>query len=82
MIEIFATEFIKQLVKGAVEEVRSTVSEKRKRRISEEEDRIKMDREVFDHKRSKVDLPRFSAAPGARLSHLTFEGDRAFPSQC
>uniref|UniRef100_UPI003A97D35F hypothetical protein n=1 Tax=Pseudophaeobacter arcticus TaxID=385492 RepID=UPI003A97D35F len=26
-----------------------------------------------------VDLSRFRAAPRARLSHLSFEGDRAFP---
>jgi hypothetical protein len=25
-----------------------------------------------------MDLSRFCAAPGARLSHLSFEGDRAF----
>lgn len=30
----------------------------------------------------KLDLSRFSAAPGARLSHLSFEGDRTFPAQC
>ena len=29
-----------------------------------------------------VDLSRFRAAPGARLSHLSFEGGRAFPAQC
>jgi hypothetical protein len=29
-----------------------------------------------------VDLSRFRAAPRACLSHLTFEGDRAFPAQC
>ena len=29
-----------------------------------------------------VDLSRFSAAPGARLSHLSFERDWAFPAQC
>ena len=29
-----------------------------------------------------VDLSRFSAAPGACLSHLPFESDRAFPAQC
>ena len=29
-----------------------------------------------------VDLSRFSAAPRARLSHLSFESDRAFPAQC
>jgi len=29
-----------------------------------------------------MDLSRFRAAPGARLSHLSFEGDRAFPAQC
>lgn len=27
-------------------------------------------------------LSRFRAAPCARLSHLSFEGDRAFPAQC
>ncbi|MDP2520539.1 hypothetical protein Q8W33_18350, partial [Shimia thalassica] len=27
----------------------------------------------------KMDLSRFRAAPSARLSHLPFEGDRAFP---
>jgi ParB family chromosome partitioning protein len=31
---------------------------------------------------AKVDLSRFSAAPSARLSHLSFEGDRAFPAEC
>lgn len=61
MIEIFATEFIKQLVKGAVEEVRSTVSDRRKRRISEEEDRIKIEREVFNHKRSEALAEKSSA---------------------
>ena len=30
----------------------------------------------------KLDLSRFSAAPRARLSHLSFESDRAFPAQC
>jgi len=29
-----------------------------------------------------LDLSRFSAAPSARLSHLPFESDRAFPAQC
>jgi len=29
-----------------------------------------------------MDLSRFRAAPSARLSHLSFEGDRAFPAQC
>ena len=29
-----------------------------------------------------LDLSRFCAAPGARLSHLPFESDRAFPAQC
>jgi len=32
--------------------------------------------------RSALDLSRFSAAPRARLSHLSFESDRAFPAQC
>jgi len=30
----------------------------------------------------QVVLPRFRAAPSARLSHLPFESDRAFPAQC
>ena len=29
-----------------------------------------------------MDLSRFCAAPSARLSHLLFEGGRAFPAQC
>ena len=29
-----------------------------------------------------LDLSRFRAAPSARLSHLSFESDRAFPAQC
>ena len=29
-----------------------------------------------------LDLSRFRGAPGARLSHLPFEGGRAFPAQC
>ena len=29
-----------------------------------------------------LDLSRFRAAPSARLSHLPFESDRAFPAQC
>ena len=29
-----------------------------------------------------LDLSRFSAAPSARLSHLAFESDGAFPTQC
>ena len=31
---------------------------------------------------SDLDLSRFSAAPSARLGHLPFECDRAFPAQC
>ena len=29
-----------------------------------------------------LDLSRFSAAPRARLSHLSFEGDQAFTTKC
>jgi hypothetical protein len=29
-----------------------------------------------------LDLSRFCAAPSARLSHLAFESDGAFPTQC
>jgi len=31
---------------------------------------------------TSLDLSRFCAAPSARLSHLSFESDRAFPAQC
>ena len=34
------------------------------------------------HPQQLLDLSRFSAAPRARLSHLSFESDRAFPAQC
>lgn len=30
----------------------------------------------------ELDLSRFCAAPSARLGQLSFESDRAFPSQC
>jgi hypothetical protein len=30
----------------------------------------------------RLDLSRFRAAPSARLSHLPFESDWAFPAQC
>ena len=33
-------------------------------------------------KEEHLDLSRFRAAPSARLSHLPFESDRAFPAQC
>ncbi|WP_083483420.1 DUF6330 family protein [Litoreibacter arenae] len=29
-----------------------------------------------------MDLSRICAAPSARLSHLPFKSDRAFPAQC
>lgn len=32
--------------------------------------------------RRVLDLSRFDAAPRARLGHLAFEGQRAFPSLC
>ena len=43
--------------------------------------------ELEDHdpdleERCGLDLSRFCAAPSARLSQLSFEGDGAFPSQC
>ena len=31
---------------------------------------------------TRVDLSRFCATPSSRLSHLAFEGYRAFPTQC
>ena len=38
--------------------------------------------EIICHNPARLDLSRFSAAPGARLSHLSFEGDRTFPAEC
>jgi len=35
-----------------------------------------------NHGPSSLDLSRICAAPSARLSHLAFEGQGAFPSQC
>jgi hypothetical protein len=32
--------------------------------------------------RIRVDLSRFCASPGARLSDIPFECDGAFPAQC
>ena len=37
---------------------------------------------TWQKSRYRMDLSRFSAAPRARLSHLSFESDRAFPAQC
>ena len=37
---------------------------------------------ILTERELKLDLSRFSAAPRARLSHLSFESDRAFPAQC
>ena len=37
---------------------------------------------VTSGKRIVLDLSRICAAPGARLSHLSFKSDRAFPAQC
>ena len=42
----------------------------------------KLNNWITAHRDTDVDLSRFSAAPSARLSHLSFEGDRAFPAQC
>jgi len=33
-------------------------------------------------KEEHLDLSRFRAAPGARLSHLSLKGGRAFPARC
>ena len=38
--------------------------------------------DTFNSLRVRMDLWRFSAAPSARLSHLPFESDGAFPAQC
>ena len=37
---------------------------------------------IEEPKLDGLDLSRFIAAPRARLSHLSFESDRAFPAQC
>ena len=37
---------------------------------------------TFPSKFVKLYLPRFRAALSARFGHFSFEGDRAFPSQC
>jgi len=37
---------------------------------------------IPDPDQKELDLLRFCAAPGARLSHLSFKSDGAFPSQC
>ena len=47
--------------------------------ISEKRAYTKALKELQD--RYCLDLSRFSAAPSARLSHLSFEGDRTFPAQ-
>jgi len=39
-------------------------------------------REIRRNGGAKLDLSRFSAAPSARLSHLSFKSDGAFPAQC
>jgi len=38
--------------------------------------------ETINYDCDALDLSRFRAAPGARLGHLAFESDRAFPTQC
>ena len=38
--------------------------------------------ELTEHLGYELDLSRFCAAPSMRLSHLSFESDRAFPAQC
>ena len=40
------------------------------------------ERGVYKGHGRTMDLSRFSAAPIACLSHLSFESDRAFPAQC
>jgi hypothetical protein len=37
---------------------------------------------MIEEQEAEMDLSHFSAAPSARLSHLPFESDRAFPTQC
>jgi hypothetical protein len=44
--------------------------------------KLAMDRVPSMARGLELDLSRFSAAPSARLSHLSFESDRAFPTQC
>jgi hypothetical protein len=43
---------------------------------------VRDERAAQQRQLAQVDLSRFSAAPRARLSHLSFESDRAFPAQC
>ena len=43
-------------------------------------DEFKRDAVAQITERGYLDLSRFRAAPGARLSHLSLEGDRAFPA--
>jgi hypothetical protein len=38
--------------------------------------------QLREHGCRTLDLSRICAAPGARLSHFPFEGDRAFPALC
>lgn len=55
-------------------------------RIENETDPVKQNKLIAQQNKllsyREVDLSRFSAAPGARLSHLSFERDWAFPAQC
>ena len=45
-------------------------------------DEIREKEETILEIMSGLDLSRFRAAPSARLSHLSFESDGAFPAQC
>ena len=45
-------------------------------------DKDLLDRLMEGRSPGDLDLSRFRAAPGARLGHLAFESDRAFPTQC
>lgn len=48
---------------------------------TEERDRIKaLESEVRELRQADVDLSRCCAVPSARLSHLPFKSDRAFPA--
>jgi len=38
--------------------------------------------ESVEQDKAPVDLSRICAAPSARLSHFSFEGNRALPAQC
>ena len=59
-----------------ISEMRETCTEALRVLTDEELEKVRR------FKRESMDLSRFRAAPSARLSHLSFESDGAFPAQC